>query len=604
MRAVRAELAERNLDNAPNIMSYRGGYSASDRRLIEHEMFSGHLTGIVATNALELGIDIGALDAVIIVGFPFSIANLRQQSGRAGRRSQASLSILIGGGDPLDQHYMAHPEMILTEPNTMLQELMLDNHIIMGNHLQAAAHELPINVENDRQYFGAGPRFELFKEMVTTNLELIQGDGDEAEEDHYYTCDSKYLPFPSATFSLRSLGTNSYEDDDFKVIDITNHRNTVIEHVEPSRVSFVLYEGGVFIHQGCTYLIRSVDPDARYATVERKDLNWITTQRDYTDVDPAKTKSVSPLSDHVSSSSNRSSSTPGQARHPDLQARYGLVSIQTVVFGFFKLTNKTHDGKYSGGFNKIIDAVEIPGPQQRPFQYDANGFWINLPDELIGLVNSKKLSIAGGIHAAEHVLLAVMPHYLGSSSSRNPTPPKDRANATASAGAEKSASPTPPPGTNSVWRKFLLAGHSDLGTECKAPEKEFKTTKSTRKRPARLIFYEKNRAATLVTDQNQHGIAAKLFKNIARILSQAAQLITNCPQNCTVGCPACGVAMASCPENNIVVSKPAAILILRYLCVMALPNSKLGDLDLDSIPDGPEANLSNQKLADTVVSCT
>ena len=615
MKSVRNELAERNLDgengHGPNIMAYRGGYSASDRRLIEHEMFSGRLTGIIATNALELGIDIGALDAVLIVGFPFSIGNLRQQSGRAGRRSQASLTILIGGGDPVDQHYMANPGSILTDPNEGRGGLMLDNAIVMENHLQCAAFELPINIDVDKQFFdieGAGDK-SLFAEIVRTKLDAVNDDDEEEEPDHakYYTCDSKYLPYPSSLFSLRSLGggaSSLSENEDFSVIDITSNRNTVIEQVEPSRVSFTLYEGGVFIHQGCSYLIKSVDPKARYATVEKRDLNWITKQRDYTDVDPARTDIVSALiSSALLDGSVNDSNVNSQQKH--LQVRYGLVSIKTVVFGFFKFTTSfsSQNGRNSKGYTKIIDAVEIPGPQQRPFEYDSNGFWINLPTELINLVkNTKNLSLAAGIHAAEHVILAVLPYYLSKKNDSDSSGIKANAN-----DIQRPESPAFG-SSNNYFRRG--SGMPELGTECKAPEKEFKKTQSNRKRPARLIFYESSRrskkrsdsVASVIINDNGTGIAKKAFTHISQIISKALHLISNCSADsgpCTVGCPACGVAMPSCTENNVVVSKPAAILILRYL-------SGIKELDqlLEGIPDGPEENLAGMKMADTIIECS
>lgn len=589
MKAVRTQLQEQSLSNPPNIMSYRGGYSATDRRLIELEMFSGRLTGIVATNALELGIDIGALDAVIMVGFPFSISALRQQSGRAGRRSQASLSILVGGGDSIDQHYLTNPSLILTQPNSDGQEVSLENSAIMENHLQCAAHEVPINVKADERYFGSS-NSSLFRTVVTSALELISDDPTEPDEDQYYTCAGKFLPQPSATFSLRHIGTSD-EEDDFSVIDITAGRNNVIEKVEESRVAMTLYEGGVYIHQGCTYLIKTVEPKGRYATVIRKDLNWITKQRDYTDVDPSKIELVTQLSQKA-----RIHDTPDAKTDVSslLQARFGKVSVQTIVFGFFKMTSSSlnDNGKRSKGFFNIIDSVEIPGPQQRPFSFDANGIWIDLPNELISLVQyTKKLSIAGGIHAAEHALMAVIPYYFSESNNENSEsttamnqPPMPDADATTS--------------VQSYWRKG--GGMSDLGTECKAPEKETKKAASSRKRPARLIFYEKKRS---VAGTGKTSITAKAFENIKTILEKTLYLVTHCPVSCEVGCPACGVAMPGCTENNVVVSKPAAILILRYLVLMSKPNSTFKDLDLNSIPNGPEKNLATMKMADTIIPC-
>ncbi|KAI9685333.1 MAG: hypothetical protein M1820_010820, partial [Bogoriella megaspora] len=147
------------------VMSYRGGYTPQDRRKIEKEMFEGKLVGIVATNALELGIDIGSLDAVITMGFPYTIANLRQQSGRAGRRNKDSLSVLIGDCFPTDQYFMENPDEIFTRPNCALQ-VDLTNIMVLEGHIQCAAHEMPIRLPSDETYFT--PQLsEVAKERLT-----------------------------------------------------------------------------------------------------------------------------------------------------------------------------------------------------------------------------------------------------------------------------------------------------------------------------------------------------------------------------------------------------------------------------------------------------
>ncbi|KAI5290897.1 hypothetical protein KEM55_008475, partial [Ascosphaera atra] len=192
------------------VMGYRGGYSPQDRRQIEKEMFEGRLLGIVATSALELGVDIGSLDAVISHGFPFSIANLRQQYGRAGRRNKDSLAVLVGDTYALDQHYMRNPDEIFSKPNCELQ-VDLSNELILESHLQCAAHEMPIEPDVDEAYFG--PRV---RELAETRL----------EKDHlgFYHCNQRFMPQPSRHVSLRDIDEISYA-----VIDTTNGRNIVIE---------------------------------------------------------------------------------------------------------------------------------------------------------------------------------------------------------------------------------------------------------------------------------------------------------------------------------------------------------------------------------------
>ncbi|KAI9211612.1 hypothetical protein DS838_003516 [Geotrichum bryndzae] len=590
----------------PNVMAYRGGYSVSDRRLIEHELFAGRLAGVVATNALELGIDIGALDAVLVVGFPMTVASLRQQAGRAGRRARASLAVLIGGGDPLDQHYMANPRLAIedNEPDTLRSTADVaaempglgDNEGVLEEHLQCAAFEIPVNIEADQSYFTSALSKEkaqhdlaVFQSIVETKLDCVNDtdvDGAATEPgDRYYTCDAKWLPMPARQVALRGSGGQLGPDENYSVIDIDSH--VVLEEIEPARVSFTLYEGGVFIHQGCTYLVKSVEPDARYALVARRDgLSWITRQRDYTDVDPAKTLSVS--------SHEKLIQTGSPASAPLLAVvKYGLVAVATVVFGFFKLTTTTADG--TGAYSKIIDAVELPESQTRPYSRTCAGFWIDLPYWLQELIaRDKGLSLAGAIHAAEHAVLNALS---SSSSSSN-------------YGTAGQAAPR-------------------LATECKAPEKEFKRAPSARRRPARLIFYDPEALDLAGGQEHRRTAAWRAYAGLGPALSRALARMERCA--CTVGCPECGVTWGPCTENNIVVSKPGALVLLRYLNsplaahdpgTAAAPTSTttttttintntttntmedLADLRKSlvlGVPDGPEENLAGHSIAQTII---
>ena len=302
-------------DIAARIMGYRGGYAPEDRRKIEREMFDGKLMGIVATNALELGVDIGSLDAVITVGFPYTIANLRQQSGRAGRRNKDSLSVLIGDCFPTDQYYMENPDEIFTKPNCELQ-VDLQNMLVLEGHIQCAAFEMPIRPDEDKLYFGKQLPEIAEERMVKDPL-------------GFYHCNERFRPQPSKCVAIRDT-----EDGHFAVIDITNGRNIVLEEVEPSRAFFTIYEGGIFLHQGYTYLVKEFSPEQKYAKVTLVKVDWTTQQRDYTDVDPIETEAIRRIPDSLS------------------RAFYGAIKIRAVVFGFFKIDKK----------RRILDAVQVDNP--------------------------------------------------------------------------------------------------------------------------------------------------------------------------------------------------------------------------------------------------
>ena len=345
------------------VMGYRGGYSAQDRRRIESEMFGGKLMGIVATTALELGVDIGSLDAVVTMGFPYSIANLRQQSGRAGRRNKDSLSVLVGDCFPVDQHYMSNPNEIFTQPNCELQ-VDLTNELVVEGHVQCAAYEMPIQPEEDSKFLG-----KQLPEIAATRL-IYDPLG-------FYHCNERFRPLPSKCVSIRDV-----EDGHFAVVDITHGRNVVLEEVEPSRAFFTIYEGGIFLHQGRTYLVREFSPERKMAKVMLVKVDWTTQQRDYTDIDPIETEMVRRIS-------------------PDTMSRayFGRIKVHAVVFGFFKLDQK----------RRILDAVAVDNP---PIDIFSKGLWIDIPMFALNILKERRLNLAAGIHAAEHAVMSLMPQFV------------------------------------------------------------------------------------------------------------------------------------------------------------------------------------------------
>lgn len=500
IKAVRQELKTNGNDElSGQVMSYRGGYSPEDRRKIERDLFDGTLLAIVATNALELGIDIGTLEACVVVGFPFSISNLRQQFGRAGRsnnltnNNDQSLGVLICGGDPVDQHFSANPQKLVELPDVDIGISLDENILVTEPQVQCAAFESPIDMNEDSEYFQS---LDIIKKKL-----VPLSDNDATKP--LLTCDDNYLPWPPKHVSIRG----SEEEDEFAVVDVTNNRDIVIETVEASRVSFTLYEGGIFLHQGRPYLVKQVDLDMKLAKVHRVNVNWTTRQRDFTDVDPIETLRIREVDDTV---------TGG------IIAKIGKIRRTTVVFGFFKLDQS----------NQIIEDVPVEHP---PLVQISEGLWIDLPTSLFHFLRSKRLSVAGAIHGACHVFISMS--------------------------------------------FTVINGGCGMGTECKAPEKEFATSKSERTRPARLIFY----------DNFGNGICRRAFGFIPEILKRARDRVAACP--CSVGCPEC-IAMEACKEDSLVISKPGSMAILNWLT---------GSFQEDQIPSGPEENLQGKIHHETVV---
>ncbi|GMF49922.1 unnamed protein product [[Candida] boidinii] len=263
---------------------------------------------------------------------------------------------------------MKHPEelMEMEYPDLILD---FDNVLVLEGHLQCAAFEIPFSksLQEEVQFFG--------------DLKKLEKIADERLDfditDNRYHCNSRFLPWPPANVSIRAI-----EQDMYAVVDITNGRNAVIEEIEASRTSFTLYDGGIFIHQGLPYLIREFNPDERYAKVERVNVDWTTSQRDFTDVDPTEIELI------------RSLKGPS-----DVPIYFGKIETTIVVFGFFKMDRT----------NKILDAIEVHNP---PVIIRSKGIWIDIPNKALELIKMKSLSAAAGIHAAQHAVMNILPLYI------------------------------------------------------------------------------------------------------------------------------------------------------------------------------------------------
>ncbi|TRX97800.1 hypothetical protein FHL15_001555 [Xylaria flabelliformis] len=460
------------------VMGYRGGYTPQDRRRIESEMFEGKLLGIIATTALELGVDIGTLDCVVTLGFPYTIANLRQQSGRAGRRNKDSLSILVGDCFPSDQHYMQNPDELFTKPNCELQ-VDLSNMLVLEGHLQCAAYEMPIRPAEDAHYF-------------TPDLAKLCEERLVRDELGYYHCHDRFRPTPAKFVAIRDT-----EDDHFAIVDISHEQNTVLEELEASRAFFTLYDGAIFLHQGNSYLVRDFQPDRKIAKVERVKVEWTTQQRDFTDIDPVECEAVRKI--------------PGSLS----RAFHGSIRITQNVFGYFKVDKR----------RRILDAVQVDNP---PIIRHSKGMWLDVPKRALEILVDRRLNVAGAIHAAEHAILSLMPN-------------------------------------------FVISMPGDVRTECKVGLKEFAQKETSRKRPARLTFYDAKGGA------NGSGISTKAFEFIDMLLIQAIERVQHC--HCDSGCPEC-VCSELCKHANEVMSKAGSSVILRCLLDM--------EINVDALPMGPE----------------
>ncbi len=245
------------------IRAYRGGYLPSERREVERQMRAGNVDGIVSTSALELGVDIGALDVVVLNGYPGSVAATWQRFGRAGRRRQPALGVLVASSQPLDQYVVRHPDFF-ADASPEHARIAPDQPLILFDHIRCAAFELP---------FLAGERFgpvdpEVYLEALA-ETEVVHREGERWE----WIADS----YPANSVSLRAVA-----DGNFVVVDRSDGRQQIIAEVDYSAAALTLYEGAIHMVQSVPYQVEQLDWDGRKAYVTRTFADYYTDSIDYT----------------------------------------------------------------------------------------------------------------------------------------------------------------------------------------------------------------------------------------------------------------------------------------------------------------------------------
>ncbi len=257
-RYARERLQKRNKALADRIRPYRGGYLPRERREIEKQLFSGELLGVCATSALELGIDVGSLDAAILVGFPGTIASTWQRAGRAGRKEKSSLSVLIAYNDPIDQYIMHNPKYFFGQA---VEHGIVDpqNAYILASHLGCAACELPLREEDEAVF---GPFVRQIAEILADEGKLKEIDGR-----HYWSTTEN----PSQRTNLRTIS-----DDTFSIVDQSEAKPVGIGNVDSISAPELVYPGAIYLHEGESYQVRELDWDGKVAHVKRSETDYYT----------------------------------------------------------------------------------------------------------------------------------------------------------------------------------------------------------------------------------------------------------------------------------------------------------------------------------------
>ncbi len=359
-------------DLAARIAPYRAGYTPAQRREIEARLAAGDLRAVVATDALELGIDIGHLDAAICVTFPGTVASLRQMWGRAGRRNEG-LAIYVAGQDALDQFFCRHPEEFLERP---VEAAILDheNERIQLAHVLAAAYELPLS---DADEAVLGGRWRERADALVALGELRRGR------------DGRYLPrgprFPAGDISLRSASPDS-------VAVVEAGSGELLGAVEAERAFTTVHPGAVYLHFGRSYEVRELDIEARRAVVDPFDGDWYTQPRKETEIFIERI--VAKSDDPVAAGTAKSDASVATA---DLELCFGEVSVTEQVMAFQRKRLSDHE---------VIDMVALDLPETN---FPTQALWYVLGDELVGPATLPPEVLLGALHATEHGQIAVLP---------------------------------------------------------------------------------------------------------------------------------------------------------------------------------------------------
>ncbi|XP_015572042.2 uncharacterized ATP-dependent helicase YprA isoform X1 [Ricinus communis] len=356
------------------ICAYRGGYAPEERRKIEREFFSGTLCGIAATNALELGIDVGHIDATLHLGFPGSISSLWQQAGRSGRREKPSLAVYVAFEGPLDQYFMKHPKKLFNNPIECCH-VDAQNEKVLEQHLVCAALEHPLNLPHDEKYFGSGLSKSLMSLKSKGYLSYDLSCGSSARIWSYIGHEKS----PSHGICIRAIEAVRY-----RVIDVK--QNEVLEEIEESKAFFQVYEGAVYMHQGKTYLVEELIISEKIALCRRADLQYYTKTRDYTDI-------------HVLGGGIAYSARVSKNQSLKTTAQANYCKVTTIWFGFYRIER---------GTKRILDKCDLSLPK---YSYESQAVWIQVPQS-VKISVQKYFPFREGLHAASHAILKVVPLYV------------------------------------------------------------------------------------------------------------------------------------------------------------------------------------------------
>lgn len=474
------------------LSSYRAGFLPEERREIEKKLTTGELIGVISTSALELGIDIGDLDLCILVGYPGSIMASWQRGGRVGRGGRESAVILIASDDALDQYYMKNPQDFF---NREVESAVLNprNEKVIKSHLLCAAAEHPIH-KNDE--LAQDPLHKkCLNELTEEGKLLLSASGDE-----FYASRKR----PQRNVSLRGSGST--------VTIINGQTGIILGDIDSARSLKECHEGAVYLHRNKTWIVDKHDLHSREVIVQ----------------------------DHTSSFYTRATSqkdteillTLSEGYVFGCKINYGNLRVSEQVTGYQK-RNK--------GTNKLIATIPLDLPEQI---IETEGFWLEIPDDIVQSLEEQRVHFMGGLHAFEHVMISVFP-------------------------------------------LLVLCDRNDVGgISCP--------------------YHEQTEGATIfIYDGHQggSGLSAEAFKKSDQLIKKSFQIVNSC--ECENGCPSC-VHSPKCGSGNKPIDKLSCLKLITAV-MQATQNISHGEPDKKGfVRTGaviPEASTLNfyQKEEDEVI---
>lgn len=357
---VAAEIVRRHPELDGRVRPYRGGYLSDERREIEAQLFSGVLGGVVATSALELGVDIGGLDAVVLNGFPGTIASLWQQIGRSGRQQQPSVAVLVAGEDQLDRHFLHHPDEVFSRPP---EPAVINpaNPFILDPHLGCAAYERPLDHDDENRW--GEDLADGVRRLVLDDVLRVADRGGRVRG--HWAARGR----PARGINLRT-GTSGE-------VQIAFANGRVIGTIDRARAPEQVHPGAVYLHQGRPHRVTALDLDEGFALVDADPGIEYTLARSEVDLRVLDEDARRPVG--------------------RLHVGLGPVEVTSRVTGYQRRETLT---------GRILGAVDLELP---PSTLVTRGVWWEIPDDLLEEADVEVAAVPGTLHAAEHCGIGILP---------------------------------------------------------------------------------------------------------------------------------------------------------------------------------------------------